>query len=252
MLVALPAGVAIGLVMGLVGAGGSILAVPVLVYLLGEDAHTATAGALVIVLATSTVGALARARGGERPRLGLALAFAAAAWPGAIAGAVANRALPDRALLGGFALVLLAAAAATSRLRVAPPASPRPLARDAVARLVLAGLGVGVLTGVFGVGGGFLIVPALVVVLGLPTAQAMTTSLVVIALTSTVALGAHTGGGGPDWLAVAPLAALAAAGAAAGARVAGRLSPGVLRAAFSVLVVVVATGLGAAAVAPSL
>ncbi len=251
MLVAVPAGVAIGLVMGLVGAGGSILAVPVLVYLLGESPHAATTGALVVVLATSTAGAIARARGGERPRLPLAFGFATAAWPAALVGTAVNRALPDRALLGGFAVVLLVAAVATTRVRPVP--RPAGRSRGDAVRLILAGLGVGALTGVFGVGGGFLIVPALIVALGLPTAEAMSTSLVVIALTSAVALLAHGGGGGdvPDWSAVLPLAAIAALGATIGAHVAGRIAPEALRTAFAALVVCVACALAASAIVPS-
>jgi uncharacterized membrane protein YfcA len=198
-----------------------MLAVPALVYLLGEDVGSAVTTSLLVVGATALAGARVHAREGRvRPRVALAFGVAGAA--GAVAGTALNRLAGGETILVLFGVVLLATAAAMwrgRRPRVATPASS-PRRRAAVP---LTGLGVGVLTGFFGVGGGFLIVPALTLVLGLRMPVAVGTSLLVISLVSAAALLAHLASGSVDWSVAVAFTAGGVAGAVAGARLAGRV-----------------------------
>jgi hypothetical protein len=124
--------------------------------------------------------------------------------------------------------------------------------RAAWARVAAAGAATGLLTGFFGVGGGFVIVPALALVLGLPMAAAVGTSLLVIALTSAVALSAHLASGSIDVPLSAAFTVAASAGALAGTRLHGRLPEQRLRRLFALLLVAVAAFLLARNAAPSL
>lgn len=238
-LLAVPFGLAIGLSLGLVGGGGSIVAVPVLVYVLGEDVKAATTTSLLVVGATALVGGLDHARRGH-VRWRIALAFAAAGSIGALVGTTLNRAADSDLILVLFALLLLAAAYAMVRGR-------GPAARDVAAprarlalRVAASGLVVGILTGFFGVGGGFIIVPALALLLALPMNAAVGTSLIVIALTSMTALVAHLASGAIDWGIASALTASAIAGALGGSRVSERVSNESLRRGFAALVAIVA------------
>jgi uncharacterized membrane protein YfcA len=235
-LLALPFGLAIGVLLGVVGGGGSILAVPVLVYVLGEPVKRATTESLLIVGVTALAGALAAARAG-RVRWRTGLAFAAVGAVASVGGTGLNRLAGSRSLLLAFGALLLVAAVATARGR--PPASAgapplRPL------RVGAAGGVTGLLTGFFGVGGGFVIVPALVLVLGLPMTLAVGTSLLVIALTSGAALAAHLATGGIDAGLAGAFAAAAVVGAVLGTRLHGRLPERRLRLLFAALLVAVA------------
>jgi uncharacterized membrane protein YfcA len=238
VILALAFGVLVGLSLGLVGGGGSILTVPILVYGLGESVHLATGTALAIVGANALIGAWAHRRAG-RVRLPVALIFGGMGILGALAGTWLNHLAPEQAVLVGFALLMLAAAMAMARLRLgAPGRTPR---RSRLSwRVALAGLAVGVLTGFFGVGGGFLIVPALVLVLGLPMREAVGTSLVVIAINAAAALLGHLRFGGID-LGVATLfIAGGALGSILGSRFSGRIDEVRLRQGFAGLVALVA------------
>jgi uncharacterized membrane protein YfcA len=238
-LLALPFGVAIGLSLGLVGGGGSILALPVLVYVLGEPVKAATTESLLIVGTTALLGSLVHAHAG-RVRWRTALAFGTAGVLGALGGTALNRAVGARAILFAFALLLLAAAAAMLRGR-GEPRRPEidPRGRNLWLRIVPAGLVTGLLTGFFGVGGGFVIVPALTLLLAIPLASAVGTSLVVIAVTSAGALAAHLSSGRIDWGIAAAFTAAAVAGAFTGSRLSRRARPYRLAQAFAVLVTVV-------------
>ena len=186
-------GVVVGLALGLVGGGGSILTVPILVYALGESVHLATGTSLAIVGANALIGAWDHARAG-RVRLRTALIFGGAGIFGAFAGTYLNHLASGRIILLGFAVLMLAAAVAMARVRLGDRQG-RATLTSVSPRVVGAGLAVGVLTGFFGVGGGFLIVPALVLVLGLPMRAAVGTSLLVIAINSAAALLGHLHGG---------------------------------------------------------
>lgn len=256
--IAVVAGLLIGLSLGALGGGGSILTVPVLVYGLGQGAHQATTGSLVIVGITSLAGAITAYRNGKA-LLAQGIAFGVVAIGGAAAGARAAGLVPAPALLGAFAGLLLVVAGVmiTRQLRArrGRPAPAAGVAGDPVIRLrpsfscdwpralkVLAtATVVGLLTGFLGVGGGFLVVPALVLVLGLPMAAAAGTSLVVITITSASALAVRAGSGAdPAWDLVALLTVVAIAGGWAGARLAARADTGKLQAAFTALLVLVA------------
>ncbi len=191
ILLAIPVGIAIGLVVGAIGGGGAILALPVLVYVLSEEVGPATTGSLVVVAIAAAVGAGAlAARGHVCWRV--ALTFVAPAGLASLAGTVLGAAVGPKALILAFVPVMLVAAAATW-YRAAQPggddagACPEPRAGG----VVVTGAGVGVLTGFFGVGGGFLIVPALTLRLGFGFRRAVATTPVIIPITGVAALASH-------------------------------------------------------------
>jgi uncharacterized membrane protein YfcA len=239
-LLALPFGLAIGLSLGLVGGGGSILALPVLVYVLGEPVKAATTESLLIVGATALLGSLDHLRSG-RVRLGTALAFGAAGAVGSLGGTALNRVVSARSILLAFAVLLLAAAALMLRGRGESSRTEIvPRGRGLWLRIVPVGLATGTLTGFFGVGGGFAVVPALTLLLGLPLTAAVGTSLLVIGISSAAALAAHLSTGRIDWPVALAFTASAVAGALAGSRAGRRTSTHRLAQAFATLVVGVA------------
>jgi uncharacterized protein len=242
---AVPFGLAIGLAVGLLGGGGSVLAVPVLVYVLGQGVQEATTTSLLVVAAGALAGGLAHHREGRVCWLH-AVTFTAGAVPGVFAGTAAADAVSAGVLIGGFAVVMLFAAAATWRNsngqrepgadRKQATCPPIRIARDAVA-----GLAIGFATGFFGVGGGFLIVPTLAVALALSMRLAVGTSLAIIAATSTIALIVHLlAGRSMDPGITAAMTAACAAGALGGAALAGRISQRHLGHSFAVLLTAVA------------
>jgi hypothetical protein len=235
-LLALPFGLAIGLLLGLVGGGGSVLAVPVLVYLLGEPVKDATTASLLVVGTAALVGAADHARIG-RVELRTGLTFGAAGAAGAIAGTALNRIVGGRVILLAFAALLLVAAVAMLKRA---PESPTRDRKPSFVRVAPVGFGTGVLTGFFGVGGGFVIVPALVLLLGLPLTLAIGTSLLVIALTSGAALAAHLASGSIDWIIASTFTAAAIAGALAGRRLGAIIDPRRLGQLFALLLVAIA------------
>lgn len=242
LLLAIPFGLAIGATVGTVGGGGAILALPVLVYVLGEGVSPASTASLIVVALGASFGAGSQAREG-RLCWQVALAFSLPAAIGAYAGTIANEAIDPRALVLAFVPVMLVAAALTYRRGDEPDASPgadRGCPPPLSVRAGASGLGVGALTGFFGVGGGFLIVPALTTLLGLGMRRAIATSLAIIALTGVAALASHLAAGStPDWTLTSVLAAAAAAGAVAGSRLSGRLRTETLAHAFAIVVAVV-------------
>ncbi|MEU1896050.1 sulfite exporter TauE/SafE family protein [Streptomyces pristinaespiralis] len=238
LILALIAGAVVGLALGALGGGGSVLAVPALIYLLGFTPAAATTASLIIVTATSLTALYARARTGHvRWKAGAAFA-AAGILPAALAGAAAAR-LPQAALTAAFAAV--AALAAVKMLRPGPVAADG--ASDAVrpGRAAGAGAGLGALTGLLGVGGGFLAVPALVTVLAFEMQAAVGTSLLVISTNSVASLatrGATTAG--LDWAVIAPFTATAILGAWDGKRLGQKVSGLLLQRVFALVLLVVA------------
>ena len=242
MLLAVPFGLAIGLALGMLGGGGSILVVPVLTYVLGQDAQQATTASLVIVTVAAIAGGGGQARHGNVCWRHAAL-FTAAALPGIVAGTAAGDAVSGRLLLAAFGVVMLAAAYATARkqsTRFEADAGDRcPGVR--LAREIGFGAFVGFLTGFLGVGGGFVVVPVLAVALGFPMHSAIGTSLAVITATGVVGSIVHFAAGRsiePD-VTIAMTAAMVA-GALAGARLGQGVSDRALARGFSALVSVVA------------
>lgn len=253
-------GLVIGLVIGGLGGGGGVLTVPVLVYLLGLAPHDAVASSTVVVGASAAVGVAVRLRARELDwRTGLALG--AAGTPAAWAGSVLSQRVDRPVLLVTFAAVTVLAAAAML-LADAPDDDPPPdrgpsgrtatavATRPARGRLVRAGTvvaggaAVGFLTGFLGVGGGFLVVPLLVVGLRTPLHRAVGTSLLVIGVNAVTALASRAGDLSLDWPVLVPFALASLAGTALGHRVAGRLSGVVLTRAFAVLLLVVGAVVG--------
>ncbi|WP_030018469.1 sulfite exporter TauE/SafE family protein [Streptomyces monomycini] len=220
LILALVAGGVVGLALGALGGGGSVLAVPALIYLLGFTPAEATTASLLIVTATSLAALYAHARAG-RVRWKAGAAFAAAGvLPAALAGAAAAR-LPQAALTLAFAGV--AALAAVMMLRPAAAADGNREVRKG--RAAGAGAGLGALTGLLGVGGGFLAVPALVTVLAFEMRAAVGTSLLVITVNSLSSLATRFGAAGSlDWAVVGPFTAAAVLGAWDGKRLAGKVS----------------------------
>ncbi len=217
LLLAIPFGLAIGLIVGAVGGGGAILALPVLVYVLGEGVGPASTAALIVVALAAAVGAGARARDGQMCWR-LALLFSTPGGAGVGRGCAAERrgepARADprvRADHGRGGARDLAARRARGGVTVdsgCPPAQPLVV--------VGAGFAVGALTGFFGVGGGFMIVPVLALGLALTFRRAVATSLVIITLTGAAALASHlVAGAKPDLGVTATLAAPTMVGALA-------------------------------------
>jgi uncharacterized membrane protein YfcA len=234
-------GLLIGLLLGVVGGGGSILTVPILVYVIGEGVHQATATSLVIVGLTAAFGAIPHFRAG-RVELPIAIVFGAAGIAGAFAGAWANQRASGPVILLLFGLVMLVVAA---RMAFAKRPRPRTGRVDAATgwrmspAVPAAGLVVGLMTGFFGVGGGFLIVPALVLALGMTMKLAVGTSLVIIAINSAAGVAAHLGVGGFDWPVALFFVVGGFVGATVGGRLAGRLDEARLSRGFAALVALV-------------
>jgi hypothetical protein len=216
----------IGASLAVFGAGGSILTMPVLVYALRMSAHEAAGTSLLVVGAVAVAGAAAQWR---LVQLRTGLLFGLAGMAGAIPGAWANHHAPATAVMAGLALVMLVAAA---RMGWSPL---RPVAGGEVhqAAAIALGVGVGVATGFFGVGGGFLIVPALTLLLGMPVRPAVATSLLVIALNSLAGLAGHVSYGGVAWQRGAEMTLAALAGAALAVPLGRRLSGPRLQRAFA-------------------
>ncbi|HET6965935.1 MAG TPA: sulfite exporter TauE/SafE family protein [Acidimicrobiales bacterium] len=258
IVLAIPVGVVIGLALGALGGGGSILTVPALVYLLHQGAHGATAASLIIVGITAVAGVGAHWRSG-RVRVGLGAAFGLVGVAGSFVGSrLSSRVAPD-VLLAAFSVLIAVAAATMLRQRQAPnpemgpAAAPTtlatggtvgaarvqarpPIAPVSARRLVVAASLVGLITGFFGVGGGFVVVPALVLGLGLEMRDAVGTSLVVIAINSASALMSRVGTHVHlDLPVVFTFTAAAVAGTLAGSRLASRTRPARLVSGFAML-----------------
>ena len=240
LVVAALAGLAIGLSLGALGSGGSILAVPVLAYLLHQSPVVATTGSLVVVAAAAVMGAVLAHRAGH-VRVGQGLAFALLGAAGAAAGATWSVHVAAHVLMGSFAVLLLVVAATMTRRLLSPGRTRAALEVDApiitiaptfmcdcprALKMVVTGTAVGMLTGFLGVGGGFLVVPALVLALGVSMPTAVGTSLLVIAVNSAAAFGVRMAHGvALDWPPLLLLTLMAVAGSIAGRRVAGSVDP---------------------------
>jgi uncharacterized membrane protein YfcA len=222
--------VLVGVSLGLLGGGGSILTVPLLAYVAGLDAKQAIATSLLVVGVTSAVGAISHARAG-RVQWRTGLVFGVAGMAGAYAGGVLARFIPGAVLLIGFAVIMIATAVAMLRGRKNAQAVEAP-GELPVFKIVLEGLVVGLVTGLVGAGGGFLVVPALALLGGLPMPIAVGTSLVVIAMKSFAGLAGYLTSVQIDWRLAGAVTAAALIGALFGARLTARVNPDALRKAF--------------------
>jgi hypothetical protein len=222
--------VVVGISLGVMGGGGSILTVPLLAYVAGMDAKQAIATSLLVVAVTSAVGAISHARAG-RVQWRTGLVFGVAGMAGAYAGGLLARFIPGTVLLIGFAMIMIATAVAMLRGRkggsAANPAQPLR-----VVKIMLEGLVVGLVTGLLGAGGGFLIVPALALVGGLPMPVAVGTSLVVIAMNTLAGFAGHLSSVYINWPLAAAITTAALVGGLIGARLTAMVNPDSLRRAF--------------------
>ncbi|MCY0930231.1 sulfite exporter TauE/SafE family protein [Streptomyces sp. H27-H1] len=235
LVLALIAGAVIGLALGALGGGGSVLAVPALIYLLGFTPAAATTASLIIVAATSATALYAHARDGHVAWKAGALFAAAGIIPAYLAGAASGH-LPEAVLTIAFAVI-----AALAALRMLRPSTSEPADRIRPGKAAGAGAGLGAVTGFLGVGGGFLAVPALVSVLGLTMKRAVGTSLLVITVNSLAALTARTGtGGGIQWEVIGPFTGAAILGAWDGKRLAAKISGPTLQRVFAGVLLAVA------------
>jgi len=237
VVLAIPMGVLIGLIIGAVGGGGGVLGLPVLVYLLGQPVGPASTASLIVVAIAAAIGAGALAlRGHVCWRI--ALTFTLPAAVGSFAGTLGNHAVSAKALILAFVPVMLVASAATwqrARRTTSDETGDCPAIRRG--RILLAGLGVGALTGFFGVGGGFMIVPVLILWLGFTFRRAVATSLVILTLTGLAALASHIAVGAViDVPITISLSIATAVGALIGSIVAQRVPQAALGRAFAFVV----------------
>jgi uncharacterized protein len=225
---ALASGAIIGFVLGLVGGGGSILAVPLLVYLVGLDSPHAAIGTAAVAVALNAASGLAgHARAGN-VKWNCALVFAGAGMLGAALGAEVGKAINGQHLLAAFGALMIVVGALMLRGRKGGSNPGVHLdassARHLLPRLVGYGLAVGLLAGFFGIGGGFLIVPGLIAATAMPIGVAVGTSLVVVTALGATTAGSYALSGYVDWGLVAWLAAGGVAGSVLGRMAGNRLA----------------------------
>jgi len=230
----------VGASLGLLGAGGSIIMLPVLVYIVGVEPHAAVPLSLAIVGTTSLVSVAVHSRGSEI-RWGTALLVGGAALGGTYLGSRLTALVPGSVLLLSFGLLLVLVG---FRMWRSPENENVTTTPQRPSLMLATGPFVGLLTGFLGVGGGFLIVPALVRVGGLGMRQAIRTSLVVIAMSSVAGLAAHLAhGNGPSVGLAVPLTIAAVVGMAAGSQAARYVSGVHLRRGFAGFVTTVGSSL---------
>jgi len=233
---------AIGVALGMLGGGGSMLTVPTLHYVFGLSTHDAIAASLAVVAITGLAALVPHARAGRvHGRIGLL--FGAASMIGAYAAARIARYLPGELLLVLLGAVMLATAAAMLRGRrpaVPPRSAPVRATGVPAARIVAQGLFVGALSGLVGAGGGFLIVPALVMLAGLAICEAVATSLLVIVLNATAGFAGACSSAEIHGQVIAIVSGIAVLGSIAGASLAPRIAPARLRTLFGWFVIVMA------------
>ncbi len=237
LVIALLLAVLVGVSLGLLGGGGSILTTPILTYALGMEPRTAIASSMFVVGITSAVGMVAHARAG-RVRWKTGLVFGVVGMAGAFTGGLLGDWMPGPVLMILFAMMI---ATATAMIRGRKPQADADRASSGgaglpVARVLPVGLLVGLATGLVGAGGGFLIVPALNLLGGLPIAVAVATSLLVIAMNTASGFTGALMSAPVDWPIVLAFTGIAVAGSLLGARLAGRIPERALRRGFGIFV----------------
>ena len=237
LLIALLLAALVGISLGLLGGGGSILTVPILSYVLGMQPREAIASSLFIVGTTSAIGMIAHARAG-RVRWATGAVFGAAGMLGAFLGGLLGGYIPGAVLMVLFAVMMIVTATAMirGRKKISESGHAAPEEGLPLGRILLDGFLVGIATGLDGAGGGFLVVPALPLLGGLPMAVAVGTSLLVIAMKSFAGLGGYLLSVQVNWPVVLAFTAIAVAGSFAGAALAGRIPERTLRKGFGVFV----------------
>jgi uncharacterized membrane protein YfcA len=233
--------VLVGVSLGLLGGGGSILTLPILVYAFGMEEKAAIATSLVVVGTTSVFALIPHARRGHVDWRTGAL-FAASGSAGAFLGGWLAGFVPGPWLVAGFLLMMVATAIAMLRGR--KELAPAPQARPALGKILLEGLGVGLATGLVGAGGGFLVVPALVLLGGMPMQRAVGTSLVVISIKSLFGYLGHATHVSIDPILAAEVSAAAVMGSGLGGLLAPKVPATALRKGFGGFVLAMAVWMG--------
>lgn len=234
--VTLALSVLIGLSLGLLGGGGSILTVPILSYVAGMSTKAAIASSLFVVAVTSSVAVISHARAG-RVRWRMGLLFGASGMVGAYGGGFLAAYIPARVLMILFGLMM--AATAIAMLRKGKPVTAAAPRRDVpVFKVLLDGVVVGIVTGLVGAGGGFLVVPALVLLGGLSMQIAVGTSLLVIAMKSFAGLAGHLQHVDVDWPLTLAVTGAAIAGSLVGGKLVDRIPPQTLRRGFGLFIII--------------
>ena len=227
----------VGISLGLLGGGGSILTVPLLAYVAGLDPKQAISTSLLVVGVTSAVGAITHARAG-RVRWKMAGMFGAAAMAGAYGGGRLAHFVPGKVLLIAFAVIMIAAAMAMLRGR--RDITDETAGGLPIAKILMQGGAVGLISGLVGAGGGFLLVPALALLGGLPMPVAVGTSLVVISMQSFAGFAGHLSGESIDWKLAGMVTAAAVVGSVIGGQLTSRVEATTLRKAFGWFVLAMA------------
>ena len=273
-LIAITLGLLVGLSLGALGGGGSTLAVPILVFVAGMEAQDATTASLLVVGVASAFGVIGHYRAGN-VRLGAGVAFGLAGIFGSRIGTLVNQSIDEQVLLLAFSALIVFVALRMYRSvnrrrdlgRLAPvldgadgdgdggddggssgvvtkervtQRAGLELSAPAIAKLAAAATAVGLLTGLFGVGGGFAVVPALTLLLKFPTRVAIGTSLVVIVINAGMALAMRAGELDFDWGVVVPFLITVSVGVIIGSRIASRIDADRLTRAFAIMLFVVA------------
>ena len=228
----------VGIALGLLGGGGAILTVPLLAYVAGLDPRQAITISLLVVGVTAAVSAITQARAG-RVQWRTAALFGSAAMAGAYAGGLLARLIPGSTLMIAFAVVMIAAAIAMMRGRKNPAAATAR--RMPLLKLAVLGVGVGMVSGLVGAGGGFLLVPALALMGGLTMPVAVGTSLVVISMQSFAGLAGHLASQHIDWRLAGMVTAAAIIGGLVGGRLTAIVDPNTLRQLFGWFVLLMAS-----------
>ena len=245
VLIALALGVVIGALLGVLGGGGSILAVPALVYGLGLGIEQAIPMSLIVIAVAAAVGALPKVRAG-RVQWRLAGIVAAAGIPVTLIGSAIGEHLPQPVLMIGFAVLMVVAGARM----LADSASTGTACtvgdsginwRRCASLSIPVGFLVGLLTGLFGVGGGFVIIPALVLLLGVQMPIAIGTSLLIIVANSAAGVLSHLDGADIDWSITGAFVATAIGASLIAGHYGTRMNTARLTRWFAVLVFAVAT-----------
>lgn len=228
----------IGLSLGLLGGGGSILTVPVIHYVMGMETHEAIAASLAVVGTTSIAALIPHARAG-RVQWKTGALFGVAAMLGAFLAGQVARYIPSAILMAGFGIMMFVTAVAMLRKKAPKdPGVRKPRAN--LGLILVEGLVVGAVTGLVGAGGGFLVVPALVLLGGLAITEAIGTSLLVIAMKSFAAFAGSAGSVHLDWKIIASVAVMAVLGSILGGWLAGKVSATRLQGLFGWFIVVMA------------
>ncbi|MCT1607871.1 sulfite exporter TauE/SafE family protein [Nesterenkonia massiliensis] len=234
LILAMVLAVGIGLSLGLLGGGGTILAVPLLTYVAGFSAHEAIAASMFIIGVTSAVSVVAHAkRGNVQWRTGFI--FGAAAMAGAFGGGLLGSRLPSVVLMVAFGAMMVATALAMILDR-RPKAADGPREKLPLAKILIEGLVVGLVTGMVGAGGGFLVVPALVLLGGLSMPAAVGTSLLIISMKSFTGLAGYLTSVSIDWGPVLIMTVITVIGALIGTALGKHVPEKALKKAFGYLV----------------